>query len=102
MGAIALIRQFYYDTRWYEAGNAKHIDLAIEAALNQKALPKVFEADDKFNTLRAVKVGKEMGLDFYVVASGQEYELLDELKSNNAQLILPLISRKLMRPAIRF
>ena len=90
MGAIALIRQFYYDTRWYEAGNAKHKDLAIEAALNQKALPKVFEADDKFNTLRAVKVGKEMVLDFYVVASGQEYELLDELKSNNAQLILPL------------
>ena len=90
MGAMALIRQFYHDVSWYEAGNADHTDLAIEAALKNKNLPKIFEASDKLNTLRAVKVGNEMGLDFAVVASGQEYELLDQLKSNKAKLILPL------------
>ena len=90
MGSIALIRQFYHDVSWYEAGNADHKDLAIEAALEQKSLPKIFETDDKLNTLRAVKVGNEMGLNLAVVASGQEYELLDELKSHNAKLILPL------------
>lgn len=90
MGSIALIRQFYHDTNWYEAGNSSHTDLAIEAAIKNKKLPKIFEASDKFNTLRAVKVGNEMGLYFAVVGSGQEYELIDELKSNKAKLILPL------------
>jgi len=90
MGAIALIRQFYHDASWYEAKNADHTDLAIEAALENKALPKFFDASDKLNTLRAVKVGQEMGLNFTVVGSGQEYELVEELKQNKAKLILPL------------
>ena len=90
MGAMALLRQFYHDSRWYEQGNTPQKDLALEAALNQKNLPKIFYADDKLNTLRAAKIGQEMGLPFKIVASGQEYELLRELKASNAQLILPL------------
>lgn len=90
MGAMALLRQFYYDSRWYEQGNAEQKDLALEAALSQKNLPKIFYADDKLNTLRAAKIGQEMELPFKIVASGQEYELLRELKATNAQLILPL------------
>jgi imidazolonepropionase-like amidohydrolase len=90
MGAIALIRQFYHDASWYEAKNADHTDLAIEAALENKALPKFFDASDKLNTLRAVKVGQEMELNFTVLGSGQEYELVEELKQNKAKLILPL------------
>ena len=90
MGAMALIRQFYHDARWYAQGNANVKDLAIEAALNNKNLPKIFDADDKLNTLRAVKVGREMGLNFKVMGSGHEYELLRELKTEQAQLILPL------------
>ena len=90
MGAMALLRQFYHDVQWYAAGNADQVDLAIEAAIKNKNLPKVFEAADKLNTLRAVKVGNEMGLDFAVVASGQEYELVEELKNSKAKLILPL------------
>ena len=90
MGAMALIRQFYHDLNWYSQGGLKEKDLAIEAAIKNKNLPKIFLADDKLNTLRAVKVGKEMGLDFAVVASGQDYEHVDELKENNAKLILPL------------
>jgi imidazolonepropionase-like amidohydrolase len=90
MGTMALIRQFYHDSKWYEQGNADNKDLAIEAALEQKMLPKVFDSDDKLNTLRAVKIGKEINLDFIVLGSGQEYELLKELKANDAKLILPL------------
>ncbi|MEK9614343.1 MAG: amidohydrolase family protein [Flavobacteriaceae bacterium] len=90
MGSMALIRQFYHDARWYEAGNATHKDLALEAAISNKNLPKIFDAGDKLNTLRAVKIGKEMSLKFAVVASGQEYEILSELKDHNALLILPL------------
>ena len=90
MGSMALVRQFYHDARWYKAGNASNKDLAIEAALGNLGLPKIFDANDKLNTLRAVKIGKEMGLDFAVVGSGQEYEYLSELKQNKAKLILPL------------
>ncbi len=90
MGAMALIRQFIHDARWYAEGNASEKDLSIEAALEHKNLPNIFEANDKLNTLRAVKVGKEMGLNFTVVGSGQEYEHLEELKANDARLILPL------------
>jgi len=90
MGAMALIRQFYHDLKWYGEGNSTKKDLAIEAALKHRNLPKFFEANDKLNTLRAVKVGNEMGLSFAVVGSGQEYEIIDELKAHNAQLILPL------------
>ncbi|MDC3241281.1 amidohydrolase family protein, partial [Flavobacteriaceae bacterium] len=71
-------------------GNTSEKDLSIEAALEHKNLPNIFEANDKLNTLRAVKVGKEMGLNFTVVGSGQEYEHLEELKANDARLILPL------------
>jgi len=90
MGAMALIRQFIHDARWYAEGNTSEKDLSIEAALEHKNLPNIFEANDKLNTLRAVKVGKEMGLNFTVVGSGQEYEHLEELKANDARLILPL------------
>jgi imidazolonepropionase-like amidohydrolase len=90
MGSMALLRQFYHDARWYETGNATHKDLALEAAISNKNLPKIFDAGDKLNTLRAVKIGKEMSLNFAVVASGQEYEILRELKENSALLILPL------------
>ena len=90
MGSMALVRQFYHDLSWYKAGNAKNKDLAIEAAISNQNLPKIFDADDKLNTLRAVKIGKEMNLNFTVVGSGQEYEYLAELKQNQAKLILPL------------
>ena len=90
MGSMALIRQFYHDVSWYSDGNAKNKDLAIEAALSNRDLPKIFDANDKLNTLRAVKISKEMKLDFAVLGSGREYEYLAELKQNKAKLILPL------------
>jgi len=90
MGAMALLRQLYHDAQWYQDGNATTKDLAIEAVLAQRGLPKFFEASNKLDVLRAAKIGKEMRLGFAVTGSGQEYELLDELKATGANLILPL------------
>ena len=56
-------------------------DLALEAAIAQRGLPKSFETKNKLDVLRAAKISKEMGLNFAVKASGQEYEILDELKA---------------------
>ena len=90
MGAMALIRQFYYDSKWYANGQSTTKDMALEAAIAQRGLPKIFEAKNKLDVLRAAKISKEMGLNFAVKASGQEYEILDELKAAKATLILPL------------
>tara|TARA_B110000438_G_scaffold303451_1_gene364987 strand:- start:5943 stop:8909 length:2967 start_codon:yes stop_codon:yes gene_type:complete len=91
MGSIALIRQLYHDANWYESGNSLTNDLSIEALIENKSLPKIFDAGgDKLNTIRAIKLGKEIGENFAVLGSGKEYENLRELKQQGVTLILPL------------
>jgi len=91
MGSIALIRQLHHDANWYALGNSLTNDLSIEALLENKNLPKIFDAGgDKLNTLRAIKLGKEIGENFAILGSGKEYENLRELKQEGITLILPL------------
>ena len=90
MGSMALLRQLYHDADWYAAGNSPTKDLDLEAVLNQKALPKIFEASDKLNVLRGAKVSRDMGLNWILKGSGQEYEQLQELKKYGNALVLPL------------
>ena len=56
MGSIALIRQLYYDADWYSQGVANNKDLAIESLIENRELPKIFDANDKLNVLRAAKL----------------------------------------------
>ena len=49
MGSIALIRQLYYDANWYSQGVANNKDLAIESLIENRELPKIFDANDKLN-----------------------------------------------------
>lgn len=90
MGAMALLRQLYHDAAWYKAGNATSKDLALEAVIEQNGLPKFFEANNKLDVLRAAKIGREMKLNLAITASGQEYEILNDLKATGAKLIVPL------------
>ena len=57
MGAIALLRQVYYDADWYKKGNVSTKDMSLEALNKNKSLPQIFYADDKTNALRADKIG---------------------------------------------
>ena len=43
MGSMALIRQFY-DLDWYSQGVAKNKDYAIEAAVENASLPKIWNS----------------------------------------------------------
>ena len=52
MGAIALIRQLHFDADWYSQGESDSKDLAIEALIENKTLPKFFDANDKLNVYR--------------------------------------------------
>ena len=90
MGAIALIRQLHYDSDWYSQGESISKDLAIEAIIENKELPKFFDANDKLNVYRAAKLSKEFNLNFIIKGSGKEYENVRELKKFSNTLIIPV------------
>ncbi|MDG2475846.1 MAG: amidohydrolase family protein [Flavobacteriaceae bacterium] len=90
MGAIALIRQLHYDADWYSQGNSETKDLALEALIENVKLPKLFDANDKLNVLRAAKLSNEFDLNFAIKGSGKEYENVRELKQFNNTLIIPV------------
>lgn len=90
MGAMALLRQVYHDANWYAQGTAKNTDFALEAIIKNKKLPKIFEATNELDVLRASNISKETGLNLTIKASGFEYEQLKTLQSLRPTLILPL------------
>lgn len=91
MGAMALIRQFYYDSKWYSNNDNQTKDLSIEAFIKNKNIPKIFDSGfDKLNTIRIVKLINELNIDFTIVASGKEFENINELNKDKIKLILPL------------
>ncbi len=90
MGAIALLRQLYYDADWYAKGNVSTKDISIEALNNNKNLTQIFYANSKDNALRADKVGDQFGIQYTIVGKGDEYQLIDKIKQTNATYILPV------------
>jgi hypothetical protein len=54
MGMIALLRQSYLDAQWYKKQAAKEgLNLSMQAWNDNQQLPQIFEANDKWNDLRA-------------------------------------------------
>jgi imidazolonepropionase-like amidohydrolase len=91
MGAIALLRQTYYDADWYRTGkNKAEYNITLEAWNANMALPQIFETNDKWNILRADKIGDEFKVQYIFKGSGNEYQRMAEMKSTNASFILPL------------
>ncbi|MCA0132123.1 amidohydrolase family protein [Winogradskyella alexanderae] len=90
MGSMALLRQMYNDAKWYADGNVDTRDLSLEALNKNKNLPQIFEANGRANVLRADKVGDQFNIQYIIVGGGDEYERINEVKSTNATLILPI------------
>ena len=90
MGSMALIRQVYLDADWYSKGLSKTRDLSLEALNKNKNLVQIFEAGSRMNVMRADKVGDEYGIQYVILGGGDEYERIDEVKSTNATLIIPV------------
>jgi len=102
MGAIALIRQAFYDAQWYESAQATYAGnpriqrpeindalAALEPALDHKQ-EIVFDCSDELNLLRAKKIGDEFGLSLILKGGGYEYRRLDAVKNLNDTLIIPI------------
>ena len=90
MGSMALLRQMYNDAKWYADGNIDTRDLSLEALNGNKNLLQIFEANGRANVMRADKVGDQFNIQYTIVGGGDEYERIDEIKSTNATLILPI------------
>ncbi|TXD84864.1 amidohydrolase family protein [Subsaximicrobium wynnwilliamsii] len=90
MGAMALLRQMYYDADWYAKGNIETKDLSLEALNKQKNLVQIFDAGSRANALRADKVGDLFQIQYVILGGGDEYERIADVKAMNATLILPV------------
>lgn len=90
-GAIALLRQTHYDGLWYaQVKNKSEFNISLDEFNRLQALPAVFEANDKFNALRAAKIAKEFNLNYIVKGGGNEYQRVNDLKNTGLKFIIPL------------
>ena len=91
MGSIALLRQSFLDGQWYKnKPAAEGTNFSLQAWNNNLALPQIFEANDKWNDMRADRIGDEFGVQFIIKAGQNEYQRIDDVKSTKASFILPL------------
>jgi imidazolonepropionase-like amidohydrolase len=90
MGALALLRQLYSDADWYAKGNSDTKDRSLEALIENKGLPQIFEAKDKGHALRADKIGDANGIQYTILGGGNEFERIAEIKATNAKYIIPI------------
>jgi imidazolonepropionase-like amidohydrolase len=90
-GAIALIRQTYYDADWYATAKDKtEYNISLDYFNRNKTLPVIFEAGDKYNVLRAAKIAREFGAEYILRSSGNEYQRLREISESKVKLIVPI------------
>jgi imidazolonepropionase-like amidohydrolase len=91
MGMIALLRQSYIDAAWYKSKPAREgLNLSLQAWNDIQNLPQVFEANDKWNNLRADRIGDEFGVQYIIKAGGNEYQRIKDMAGTKATFIVPL------------
>lgn len=91
MGCIALIRQFYYDAKWYALIKEPRKDnVSLTRGIENLQLPQIFGVSDKLEILRAAELAKEFNFPLVVKGGGDEYERVKEIKATGVDLIIPL------------
>ena len=98
MGAIALLRQTYYDADWYSQ-QKKHYDISLESFNKYKSLPKIINTHDLQSIFRADKISSEFNEEFIIKTSGSEYQRIGDIKKTWARLIVPLNFPELEAPS---
>ncbi|XOV66756.1 MAG: amidohydrolase family protein [Fluviicola sp.] len=89
MGSIALLRQAFYDAKWYESNN-EELNLSYEALLEQRKGTMIFKTRDDLELLRAAKIANEFDFEFVYLGSGEEYQSINEIAALSPTVVLPL------------
>ncbi|GAC1394991.1 MAG: amidohydrolase family protein [Sediminibacterium sp.] len=91
MGTIALLRQLFLDAQWYRNKPATEgLNLSLQAFNDNQGLPQIMDADDKWNDIRADRIGDEFGVQYIIKGGGNEYQRMKEIGATKATYILPL------------
>jgi len=91
MGYISLLRQTYLDAAWYKNRPFQEgFNATLQSWLDNQPLPQIIEANDKWNALRADRIGDEFGVQYIIKAGQNEYQRIKDMKATNATFILPL------------
>ena len=91
MGSIALLRQSYLDAQWYKTKpNKEGINQTLQAWNDNQSLPQIFDAGDKWNDIRADRVGDEFGVQYIIKGGGNEYQRLKDIAATKATFIIDL------------
>lgn len=91
MGAVALLRQTYYDAAWYKTNETKtEYNISLDAFNKLQELPSIFEGNDKYNDLRAKKVGDEFKTKYIIKGGGNEYQRLYDIQGTFSKFIIPV------------
>jgi imidazolonepropionase-like amidohydrolase len=91
MGYIALLRQTFLDANWYKTKPFQEgFNVTLQSWNDNQGLPQIFEANDKWDDLRADRIGDEFGVQYIIKAGQNEYQRIKEMKATNATFILPL------------
>jgi imidazolonepropionase-like amidohydrolase len=103
IGAIALIRQTFYDAEWHEKAHSAYNSnpsglqrpewnamlASLRDAVNGEQ-PLLFETSSDEEILRALRFTEEFNITPWLRGNGHEYKLLDVLSERSVPLILPL------------
>lgn len=91
MGAVALLRQTYYDAEWYKTNQSKtEYNISLDAFNKLQELPSIFEGQDKYNDLRAKKIGDEFKVKYIIKGGGNEYQRIYDIQSASSKFIIPV------------
>lgn len=89
MGSIALLRQAFYDAAYYSS-NHEYENIALKALNDQKTGMLFFDTQDKLEIQRAQKIADEFNVQFIFLGSGNEYEIVDDLKIKKPTIVIPI------------
>jgi imidazolonepropionase-like amidohydrolase len=91
MGAIALLRQTYYDAAWYKTNATKtEYNITLDAFNKLQELPSIFEGNDKYNDLRGKKIADEFKTKYIIKGGGNEYQRLFDIQATFSKYIIPV------------
>lgn len=90
MGAIALLRQTFYDMQWYAKANPSAYNTSLDKLNQSLNVPFIFQAEDHLEVLRAEAIANEFSFRFNILGGGDEYKIVKQLNNTKHRLILPL------------